>query len=64
MPAAQPTNDQPPTADSCLRRAASLLEQAEKLGTMPAEAALKVQIAAGWREMGMAAGYLESTRDA
>lgn len=64
MPVTQPANGQPPTAESCLRRAASLLEEAERPTTSPTEAALKVQVAAGWRELGLAAGYLEDTHNA
>lgn len=51
----------PPTAADCLQRAAALLTEAERLNVQPTEAALKVQIAGGWRELAMAAGYLEAT---
>ncbi|WP_431935822.1 hypothetical protein [Micromonospora sp. RP3T] len=58
----QPTP--PPTATECLRRAAALLTQAERLNVQPDEAALKVQIAGGWRELALATGYLENTSGA
>jgi hypothetical protein len=54
---------EPPTAAGCLRRAAALLTEAERPTVSPAEAALKVQIAGGWRELAMAAGYLDSERN-
>lgn len=57
------TNGQTPTAESCLRRAAALLDRAERVDTPGGRTAL-VELAAGWRELGMAAGYLESTRNA
>lgn len=52
-PQQTPPGGTPLTADSCYRRAASLLSTAEQNQALPWARHL-VDVAAGWRELGMA----------